>query len=52
MGDIVQAAEEYVASYRFDKAVSYLMAEFNLTRDYAVDVCEKAEEELFAYHGT
>lgn len=52
MGDIVQAAEEYVASYRFDQAVSYLMAEFNLTRSYAAQVCEQAEEELFAYHGT
>ena len=52
MGDIVQAAQEYVANYRFDKAVTYLMAEFHLTRGYAIEVCEQAEEELFAYHGT
>ena len=51
MGNLVQAAEEYLADYTFDRAVSLLSAEFNISRSYAWQVCEQVERSMLFYDG-
>ncbi len=51
MGNLVQAAEEYLADYTFDRAVSLLVAEFNISRSYAWQVCEQVERSMLFYDG-
>jgi len=51
MGNLVQAAGEYLAEYSFERAVTMLAAEFNISRGYAMEICEQVEQEQFAYNG-
>lgn len=46
MGDLVQAAQEYLADYRFDQAVTYLAVEFGISKGYAAEVCEQVEQQM------
>ena len=49
MGNLVQAAQEYLAEYSFDLAVNFLAMEFNISRGYAMEVCETVEQQAFNF---
>ena len=49
MGNLVQAAQEYLADYSFDLAVNFLAMEFNISRGYAMEVCETVEHQALTF---
>ena len=51
MGDVVQAAQEYLADYSFELAVNFLAMEFNISRGYAMEVCEQTEQQMLSLNG-
>lgn len=46
MGDLVQAAQEYLAECEFSQAALCLSVEFDISIGYAYQVCEQVEHTM------
>lgn len=51
MGNLFQAAQEYLVDYSFERAVNFLAIEFGISRGYAMEVCETVEQQALAFDG-
>lgn len=46
MGNLVQAAQDYLLENEFSKAALYLSIEFDISIGYAYQVCEQVEQTM------